>query len=52
MPIRKTQGGYKIDKVKGKSKSKADAKKRLKAVKANQAKRKKPMSKKGACKRK
>lgn len=35
MPIRKTKGGYKIKNVKGKSPTKAAAKKRLKAVKAN-----------------
>lgn len=47
MPIKKTKGGYKIANVKGKAKTKKAAIKRLKAVKANQPKRKKPMSKKG-----
>jgi len=36
MPIKKTKGGYKIKNVKGKSPTKAAAKKRLKAVKINQ----------------
>ena len=38
MPIKKTKGGYKIQNVKGTSKTKADAKKRLKAIKANNPK--------------
>jgi hypothetical protein len=38
MPIRKVKGGYKIDNVAGISKTKADALKRLKAIKANQNK--------------
>ena len=37
MPIRKTKGGYKIDRVPGKSKTKTEAEKRLRAVKASQA---------------
>jgi len=37
MPIKRTKGGYKIKNVKGKSPTMAAAKKRLKAVKANQA---------------
>lgn len=37
MPIRKTSKGYKIDNTKGTSKTKKDAVKRLKAIKANQA---------------
>jgi hypothetical protein len=41
MPIRKTKGGYKIDKVKGKSKTKKSAIKRLRAIKANQSASKK-----------
>lgn len=46
MPIKKTKGGYKIANVKGKSKTRAKAQKRLKAIKANQnASRKK----KGCC---
>lgn len=36
MPIRKVKGGYKIDNVAGTSKTKEAAKKRLKAIKANQ----------------
>ena len=47
MPIRKTKGGYKIDNVKGKSKTKKSATKRLKAIKANQAASKK--KKKSGC---
>lgn len=39
MPIRKVKGGYKIDKVKGKSKTKKAAKKRLAAIKINQSKK-------------
>ena len=39
MPIRKCKGGYKIDNVKGVSKTKAQAKRRLRAIKANQAKK-------------
>lgn len=39
MPIRKVKGGYKIDNVPGVSKTLAAAKKRLAAIKANQAKR-------------
>lgn len=34
MPIRKVKGGFKIHNVKGKSKTKAKAIKRLKAIKA------------------
>ena len=41
MPIRKTKGGYKIENVKGKSKTKAAAKKRLAAIKISQKKRRK-----------
>lgn len=37
MPIRKTKGGYKIDRVLGQSKTKKEAEKRLRAVKASQA---------------
>lgn len=40
MPIRKVKGGYKIKNVKGKSPSKKAAVKRLRAVKASQARRK------------
>ena len=40
MPIRKAKGGFKIDNVKGTSKTKMAAVKRLRAVKASQAKRK------------
>jgi len=36
MPIRKTKKGWKIDKVPGYSKTKKEAEKRLKAVKASQ----------------
>ena len=39
MPIRKTQKGWKINKVAGYSKTKKEAEKRLRAVKANQRKR-------------
>lgn len=39
MPIRKVKSGYKIDNVKGKSKTKAAATKRLRAIKANQTKK-------------
>lgn len=49
MPIRKTKGGYKIDKVKGKSKTKKSATKRLRAIKANQAAAKKPKKKGCSC---
>jgi len=41
MPIRKVKGGYKIENVKGISKTRAEAEKRLKAIKANQSKKKK-----------
>ncbi len=41
MPIKKVKGGYKIANVKGKSKTKSHAKKRLKAIKSSQKKRKK-----------
>ena len=41
MPIKKTSKGYKIKNVKGKSPTKKAAVKRLKAVKASQAKKKK-----------
>jgi hypothetical protein len=40
MPIRKVKGGYKIDRVKGTSKSKAKAVKRMRAVKASQSRKK------------
>jgi predicted secreted Zn-dependent protease len=36
MPIRKTKKGWKIDNVPGYSKTKKEAEKRLRAVKANQ----------------
>jgi len=39
MPIRKVKGGYKIDKVPGKSKTLKAAKKRLVAIKIAQSKR-------------
>jgi hypothetical protein len=39
MPIKKTKKGYKIERVKGVSKTKKEAVKRLKAVKSSQAKR-------------
>lgn len=38
MPIRKTSQGYKIDNVKGYSKTRQEAEKRLRAIKANQNK--------------
>ena len=41
MPIHKTKKGYKIKNTKGVSKTKKEAEKRLKAIKANQAKSKK-----------
>jgi hypothetical protein len=41
MPIRKTKGGYKIQNVKGKSKTKKMAKRRLRAIKASQAEKRK-----------
>ena len=41
MPIRKVKTGYKIDRVRGISKTLSAAKKRLKAVKASQTKRRK-----------
>ena len=41
MPIKKVRGGFKIENVKGKSPTKAAAVKRLKSVKASQARRKK-----------
>jgi hypothetical protein len=40
MPITKTKKGYKIENTPGYSASKEDAKKRLAAIKAAQAKRK------------
>lgn len=40
MPIRKTKGGYKIANTPGVSKTKKAATKRLKAIKANQSKKK------------
>jgi len=40
MPIRKTKKGYKIKNVKGTSPTKKAAVKRLRAVKANQARKK------------
>lgn len=40
MPIRKVKGGYKIDNVPGISKTKKQAQERLRAIKANQTKRK------------
>ena len=36
MPIRKVKGGFKIKNVRGKSKTLAQAKRRLRAIKANQ----------------
>ena len=39
MPIKKVKGGYKIANTKGKSKSKKDALRRLRAIKASQGKR-------------
>lgn len=47
MPIKKTKGGYKIQNVKGTSKTKKDATKRLRAIKANQASKK--AQKKSGC---
>lgn len=41
MPIRKVKGGWKIQNVAGKSPTKAAATRRLRAVKASQARRKK-----------
>lgn len=38
MPIRKVPNGYKIDNVKGTSKTRKEAEKRLRAIKANQNK--------------
>jgi len=46
MPIYKSKGGYKIKNVKGKSKTKTAAKRRLRAVKASQAKKKTTYKKK------
>lgn len=40
MPIRKVKGGYKIDNTPGISKTKAEAEKRLRAIKARQNQRK------------
>lgn len=40
MPIRKTKKGWKIDNVAGYSKTKAEAKKRLAAIKIRQKKKK------------
>jgi len=40
MPIRKTKKGYKIDNTKGYSKTKEEATKRLRAIKASQSKKK------------
>ncbi len=45
MPIKKTQKGYKIAKTAGYSKTKKDAEKRLKAIKASQKKRRKGQQK-------
>ncbi len=39
MPIRKVKGGFKIDNVKGTSKTKEAATRRLRAIKASQARR-------------
>ena len=39
MPIRKVKDGWKIDNVPGTSKTKAEAERRLRAIKANQNKR-------------
>jgi len=39
MPIRKTKSGYKIDNTKGVSKTKKDALRRLRAIKASQGKK-------------
>lgn len=41
MPIRKVKGGWKIENVPGISKTRAAAVKRLRAIKARQAKKKK-----------
>lgn len=41
MPIRKVKGGYKIDNVKGVSKTKKVATQRLRAIKVNQKRGKK-----------
>lgn len=41
MPIRKVKGGFKIDNVAGVSPTRAKAMKRLQAIKASQARRKK-----------
>tara|TARA_Y100001938_G_C7964964_1_gene366331 strand:+ start:642 stop:767 length:126 start_codon:yes stop_codon:yes gene_type:complete len=41
MPIKKVKGGYKIRNVKGKSGSKKDAVRRLKAIKASQKRKRK-----------
>ena len=41
MPIRKVKGGYKIDNVAGVSKTKKAAEERLRAIKANQSRKKK-----------
>ena len=38
MPIRKVKGGYKIDNVKGISKTRAEALRRLRAIKRKQKK--------------
>jgi len=46
MPIYKSKGGYKIKNVKGKSKTKKAAARRLRAVKASQAKKKTTYKKK------
>tara|TARA_R100000781_G_scaffold94246_1_gene58629 strand:- start:147 stop:266 length:120 start_codon:yes stop_codon:yes gene_type:complete len=39
MPVRKVKGGYVITNTKGRSKTKAAAQKRLKAIKANKKKK-------------
>ena len=39
MPIYKVKGGYKIENVKGVSKTKAQAERRLRAIKAEQVRR-------------
>lgn len=41
MPVRKTKKGYKIDNTKGYSKSRSEATKRLKAIKASKKRKKK-----------
>lgn len=46
MPMYKSKGGYKIKNVKGKSKTKKAAVRRLRAVKASQAKKKTTYKKK------